>query len=82
MLRTTFYVPETIHLRLKQASKKQKTSISKLTARILDKALAQEETANLERAYNAFEQLEGIGGRGLKDASVTIDKVLYGENET
>ncbi len=82
MLRTTLYLPETIHLRLKQVSKRQNTSISKLAANILDKALAQQETANLERIFNAFEQLEGVGGRGIKDASTTIDEVLYGEKGT
>jgi len=69
MFRTTLYLPESTHIRLKQASKRQKKSISKLVIDILDKALARQETANLERIYDAFEQLEGIGGKGTKNAS-------------
>lgn len=78
MLRTTLYLSETTHLRLKQASKKQNTSISKLTEAILDKTLARNEAADLERIYRAFESLEGIGGTNITDASTTINEVLYG----
>lgn len=78
MLRTTLYLSENTHLRLKQASKKQKTSISKLTEAILNKTLAQHEAADLERIYQAFESLEGIGGTDITDASTTINEVLYG----
>ena len=78
-MKTTLYLPASIHARLKQVSKNQKKSISKIVTDILDKALAKQETANLERIYDAFEQLEGIGGEGTKNASTAIDEVLYGK---
>lgn len=78
MLRTTLYLSEMTHLRLKQASKKQNTSISKLTETILDKTLARHEAADLEHIYQAFESLEGIGRTDITDASTTINEVLYG----
>ncbi len=78
MLRTTLYLSENTHLRLKRAAKKRNTPISKLTEAILDKALARDEAADLEQIYQAFENLEGIGGNDITDASTTINEVLYG----
>lgn len=65
-------------MRLKQASKKQNTSVSKMTEAILDKTLAKYEAADLEQIYRAFESLKGIGGTDITDASTTINEVLYG----
>jgi hypothetical protein len=39
------------------------------------------ETIHINRMYKTLRQLEGLGGRGITNASTTIDKTLYGEHE-
>ncbi|MCI0563774.1 MAG: hypothetical protein MN733_35315 [Nitrososphaera sp.] len=79
MMRTTIYLPETLHHRLHIASKRKKRSVSKLASDLLDKALAAEEEKNLDNIYRAMEEVEGICKDKITDASTTIDEVLYGE---
>ncbi len=34
----------------------------------------------LKKMYTVLDEMNGIGGKGIVDASTTIDEVLYGEN--
>ena len=79
MLRTTFYLPEDLHNRFKSVSKRQQKSASELLRDILKRELPHLEQANGADAYVAFEKLKGIAGSDEKDASTTIDELLYGE---
>jgi len=80
MLRTSLYLPTTLHQRLLVASKQEKKSLSELVKELLDKALAASEEKKLQRMYEGLKALGGFGPKGIRDASTTIDKVLYGEN--
>ncbi|MCI0560770.1 MAG: hypothetical protein MN733_19990 [Nitrososphaera sp.] len=79
MIRTSFYLPDTLHQRLYWASKQVKKSISRLVQELLDESLAVQEKAQRQHMYAELRKLEGIGPKGITDASTTIDEVLYGE---
>ena len=82
MMRTTIYLPDTLHQRLRIASKKQKQSVSKLATDILDDGLSEHENKSLDRMYEAMEKVKGVSKGGDADVSSTIDETLYGENGT
>lgn len=79
MLRTTFYLPEKLHKRIKKVSQRQQKSASELLRDILKKELPHLEQTNVADSYAAFEKLKGIAGNDKKDTSMTIDELLYGE---
>lgn len=79
MLRTTFYLPEKLHQRIKKVSKKQEKSASELLREILKKELPHLEQADVSDSYAAFEKLKGAAGNDDIDASKTIDDLLYGK---
>lgn len=79
-MRTTIYLSETLHQRLQIASKRRNQSVSQLAQDLLDRALADEEKVRLDKMYTALEGLEGFIKTPVKDASTTIDEVLYGKH--
>jgi hypothetical protein len=79
MIRTSLLLPNTLHKRLLTVAKQEDTTLSSLARDLLDKALAKREQTQLKHMYEVLNQLEGIGPKGVTDASTTIDEVLYGE---
>ena len=79
-MRTTLYLPESLHQRLRMVGTLRKKSVSKLASDLLDKALTQEEESDLDRVYKGFEAMKGIAGKGSPNLSSSIDDILYGEN--
>ena len=77
--RTTIYLPQSLHHRLRIVSKRKKKSISDLVRGAVDKALIEEEDAQRDRIYTAMEEMKGICKDPITDASSTINEVLYGE---
>ncbi len=47
---------------------------------MIDKFPSDEWEDELDYIYKELWELRGIGGKGGKDASATIDEVLYGEH--
>lgn len=80
MMRTSLYLPKPLYQQLEFAAKRRKTSVSQVTRELLQKALAANEDKALDRMYQAWNEVNGIGEAGITDASTTIDEVLYGEN--
>ena len=78
-MRTTIYLPHSLHQRLRMVSKRKKKSVSDLVRDAVDKALAEEEEAQLDRIYAAMEKMKGIVKDPVTNASATIDDVLYSE---
>ena len=61
---------------LKQVDK----SLSGLVNKLLDRIFVKREEIKVQQMYTVLEELKGLGGEGIEDASSTIDEVLYGEN--
>jgi hypothetical protein len=79
MIRTSLLLPNTLHKRLLTVAKQEAMPLSSLARDLLDTALAKREQAQMKHVYEVLNQLEGIGPKGVTDASTTIDDVLYGE---
>ena len=79
MLRTTFYLPEDLHEKLRSTSKRKRKPMSKYASELLERGLNEDEYPDLDKLYKAFEEMKGIAKEGITDASTTIDEVLYGE---
>jgi hypothetical protein len=79
MIRTSFFLPATLHQRLLMVSGHEGKSLSDLVRELLDKALVSREQARISGTYEALEKLEGICRDKITDASTTINDTLYGE---
>jgi hypothetical protein len=79
MLRTTVNLPFTLHQRLIIASKQERRSLSQFIGDLLDTALAAQEKIRVQRMYGELRKLDGASKLKIKDASTTINDVLYGE---
>jgi hypothetical protein len=82
MLRTSLYLPTTLHQRLVITAQQERKTLSKLVTDLLDKALTYTERTHLEHMYAELQKLDGIGPKGLADVSQTIDDTLYGKQGT
>ena len=60
-------------------ARQRETSFSRLTARLLDRALSKIERQKLDVIYQVMEQAKGVSQIKRSDASVSIDELLYGE---
>lgn len=80
MIRTTLYLPQDLHLRLKTASQATNCSVSQLAQNILDSGLKSIEEKHTDTMYEALNRLKGIGQAPTTDVSTTIDETLYGEH--
>jgi predicted DNA-binding protein len=80
MIRTSFFLPATLHQRLLMLSGYERKSLSDLVRELLEKALVSREQARIARTYQALEKLEGICKDNIPDASSTINQTLYGEH--
>ena len=78
-VRTTIYLPQSLHQRLRIVSKRKKKSVSDLVRGAINKALIEEEDAQRDRIFTAMEKMTGICKDPVTDASSTINEVLYGE---
>ena len=79
MIRVSFYLTPSLHARLQNASRQAGQSMSDLARELLDQALAVREKAQLKQLYDGIDRLDGIGPKGITDASTTIDQIMYGE---
>lgn len=79
MIRRTLLLPDQLDQRLLIAAKMSQKSVSTFVRDLLDRALAQQEKAQIKRMYEVLNEMNGLGGKGITDASITIDEVLYGE---
>lgn len=79
MIRTTLYLPEDLHGRLKVASQTRNTSVSQLAQSLLETGLKPIEAEQTRSMYAALNQLKGIGQAPTADVAATIDETLYGE---
>jgi hypothetical protein len=80
MIRTSIFLPDTLHQRLLIASRWRNKSFSELVREILNKALVVDEDAQIKHMYQTLSKLEGLGEKGVTDASTTINETLYGEH--
>jgi predicted DNA-binding protein len=80
MIRTSVFLPATLHQRLLMLSGYEGKSLSDLVRELLDRALVAREQARIARTYKALEKLEGICKDKITDASTTINETLYGEH--
>ena len=72
-------LPDPLYQRLIIAAKQESVSVSRLMRELLDKALAKREKKRLRHMYTVLKELDGAGGSKIKNASTTIDEVLYGK---
>jgi hypothetical protein len=80
MRRTSVILPPPLYHRLTLAAEQERKSLSEFIRDLLAKALAGQEKAHLKRTYAALKKLDGIGPKGIRDASTTINETLYGEH--
>jgi predicted DNA-binding protein len=80
MIRTSFFLPDTLHQRLLMLSGHEGKSLSDLVREILDMALVSREQTRISGIYKALDKLEGICRDRITDASSTINETLYGEH--
>ena len=76
-MRTSLYIPTALQQRLKAVAKNQQLSVSKLVAKLLDKALVSEESQQLDALYQAMGKAKGTGNPALTDVSTNINRILY-----
>lgn len=79
MVRTTLVLPEPLHQKLRLTAQSEGTSLTKLVRELLAQSLARRENGQLQALYKALKELEGAGERGISEASMTIDTLLYGQ---
>lgn len=79
MVRTTLVLPEPLHQKLRLTAQSEGTSLTKLVRELLAQSLARRENGRLQAIYRGLKELEGAGERGINDASMSIDTLLYGE---
>jgi hypothetical protein len=80
MRRISVILPTPLYHRLTVAAQQERKSLSALIRDLLAKALAGQEKAHLKRTYAALKKLDGIGPKGITNASTTINETLYGEH--
>lgn len=80
---------ENIHLptrnnlpEIKNRLSENKKSVSKLIQIYVDKALLMQEEENLERVYQAWDEIEGIVKTSDHNLASSVDEVLYGKQLT
>lgn len=78
MARTTITLPNPLHHQLAIRAQHEGKGLSQIIRELLRRALQTEEGSTLQQEYDAFRQLEGIGGDSLTNASQNIDHLLYG----
>lgn len=78
-IRTTIYLSQSLHQRLRIVSQRKEKSVSDLVREAVDKAITEAEEAQLDSIYEAMAKMKGICKDPITDASTTIDEVLYGE---
>jgi plasmid stability protein len=80
MIRTSLYLPESLHQYLLVMARRQGRSVSELARDLFRRALAQSGPGDVLETYAALDRLEGIGDTDTIDASTMVDEVLYGEH--
>lgn len=66
------------HLKLKSLSKIEQKPMAQIVEEKLTAVLAAEQETSLQRMYAGLFALEGMCTEPIRDASTTIDEVLYG----
>lgn len=79
MIRTTIYLPKTVHKKAKETAKRGEKSFSQYATESLEKNMKNEAYHHAD-VYEATEKMIGIVKENVTDASTTIDELLYGEN--
>ena len=82
MIRTSLFLPDTLHQRLLIAANWTDKSLSELVRDLLDKSLINQEQTRIAKMYQALKEVEGIGKDNITDASTTINETLYGDQGT
>lgn len=81
MTRTQIYLPKTQLDTLRTLARKEHTTVSDLTRRLLDLQLGMEkhhEQKKHESLTDAFRRISKIGKPGPKDLASNVDHYLYG----
>jgi predicted transcriptional regulator len=65
--------------RLRIASKREQTSVSRLVQELVDEGLTAKEEKDLKQMYKAWEAFCGIIKDPVADTASSIDEILYGE---
>lgn len=79
MLRTTINLPVALHHQLHFLARGRRTTLSQVVRDLLETALATQDVAQLDRAYEALRAIKGTVKGGRRDASTRINEMLYGE---
>ena len=79
MLRTTITFPEPVLQQLNREAKKRGLNVSQVVTAMVGNVLKTDAKTQIKRYYaSLLEGLAGIGPKGVKDASATINDLLYG----
>lgn len=79
MIRTSLYLPDTLHQRLLALSQREGKSFSALARALFHQALECGQEHDVAETYDALDALEGIGEPQTVDPANRVDEVLYGE---
>lgn len=80
LIRTSLLLPVNLHQRLLIAAKEKNKTLSSFLRDTLNEVLTVDEEARIKHMYQTLRKLEGLGERGITDASITINETLYGEH--
>lgn len=79
LTRTTVSIHPAIIQRLKAYAGQQGKTMSAIIEEGIRNVISQTEHAYVSHIYTVLKELDGSGGKGVKDASTTINDTLYGE---
>ena len=81
MIRMAIMLSDSLHQRLRMASRAEHKKMMVLVPELLEIALHQREEKRRQSMYDVLKEMDGIGAPSIRDASTTIDQVLYGEQK-
>jgi hypothetical protein len=79
MIRTTLFLPPSLHQRLLLISKQQDKTFAEFARDLFTRFLDAEEQRSIERIYQAMDRINGVGRRDITDGSTSVNETLYGE---
>ncbi len=78
MIRTSMFLPISLHQQLIGTSRLEGKTFTAFVRELLDQAMTTRRKTHLKHMYTELAKLEGIIDDPATDASTTINQVLYG----
>jgi predicted DNA-binding protein len=79
-IRTSITLPPALFQRLRDFAAQKGKTMSQIVEDGVKRVIQKDQEIHLRQVYETLKELDGAGGKGITDASTTINDVLYGDN--